>query len=238
MEYVLRTNNLSKHYGQFKALNGLTINVPKGAIYGFVGKNGAGKSTTMKIIMSLVKETQGQLELFESTDNQVNRGRIGAIIEQPAFYPYMTAYENLQYYIKFKGIVEANSIENVLKMVGLENAATKKYKNYSLGMKQRLGLALALINNPDLLILDEPLNGLDPQGIAELRETLRHLNKKYGITMVISSHILDELEMIATRYGFIHKGHMIEEITVDELHEKLKKYISAMKNRAWSSSGK
>lgn len=180
----------------------------------------------MKIIMSLVKETQGQLELFESTDNQVNRGRIGAIIEQPAFYPYMTAYENLQYYIKFKGIVEANSIENVLKMVGLENAATKKYKNYSLGMKQRLGLALALINNPDLLILDEPLNGLDPQGIAELRETLRHLNKKYGITMVISSHILDELEMIATRYGFIHKGHMIEEITVDELHEKLKKYIS------------
>ena len=164
--------------------------------------------------------------MFESTDNQVNRGRIGAIIEQPAFYPYMTAYENLQYYIKFKGIVEANSIENVLKMVGLENAATKKYKNYSLGMKQRLGLALALINNPDLLILDEPLNGLDPQGIAELRETLRHLNKKYGITMVISSHILDELEMIATRYGFIHKGHMIEEITVDELHEKLKKYIS------------
>lgn len=107
--------------------------------------------------------------------------------------------------LNFKGIVEANSIENVLKMVGLENAATKKYKNYSLGMKQRLGLALALINNPDLLILDEPLNGLDPQGIAELRETLRHLNKKYGITMVISSHILDELEMIATRYGFIHK---------------------------------
>ena len=207
-------------------LKGLNLKINKGEVHVIMGPNGAGKSTTMKIIMSLVKETQGQLELFESTDNQVNRGRIGAIIEQPAFYPYMTAYENLQYYIKFKGIVEANSIENVLKMVGLENAATKKYKNYSLGMKQRLGLALALINNPDLLILDEPLNGLDPQGIAELRETLRHLNKKYGITMVISSHILDELEMIATRYGFIHKGHMIEEITVDELHEKLKKYIS------------
>lgn len=195
-------------------------------IYGFIGQNGAGKSTTMKIIMSLIKETQGQLELFDSLDNQINRSRIGAIIENPAFYPYMTAYENLKYYVQYKGIVEINSIEKVLKMVGLENVRKKKYKNYSLGMKQRLGLALALINNPDLLILDEPLNGLDPQGIVELREILSHLNKKYGITMLISSHILDELEMIATRYGFIHQGQMIEEITAEKLQEKLKKYIS------------
>lgn len=195
-------------------------------IYGFIGQNGAGKSTTMKIIMSLIKETQGQLELFDTLDNQINRSRIGAIIENPAFYPYMTAYENLKYYIQYKGIVEINSIEKVLKMVGLENARKKKYKNYSLGMKQRLGLALALINHPDLLILDEPLNGLDPQGIVELREILSHLNKKYGITMLISSHILDELEMIATRYGFIHQGQMIEEITAEKLQEKLKKYIS------------
>lgn len=192
----------------------------------FIGQNGAGKSTTMKIIMSLIKETQGQLELFDSLDNQINRSRIGAIIENPAFYPYMTAYENLKYYVQYKGIVEINSIEKVLKMVGLENVRKKKYKNYSLGMKQRLGLALALINNPDLLILDEPLNGLDPQGIVELREILSHLNKKYGITMLISSHILDELEMIATRYGFIHQGQMIEEITAEKLQEKLKKYIS------------
>ena len=195
-------------------------------IYGFIGQNGAGKSTTMKIIMSLIKETQGQLELFDTLDNQINRSRIGAIIENPAFYPYMTAYENLKYYIQYKGIVEINSIEKVLRMVGLENARKKKYKNYSLGMKQRLGLALALINHPDLLILDEPLNGLDPQGIVELREILSHLNKKYGITMLISSHILDELEMIATRYGFIHQGQMIEEITAEKLQEKLKKYIS------------
>lgn len=138
----------------------------------------------------------------------------------------MTAYENLKYYVQYKGIVEINSIEKVLKMVGLENVRKKKYKNYSLGMKQRLGLALALINNPDLLILDEPLNGLDPQGIVELREILSHLNKKYGITMLISSHILDELEMIATRYGFIHQGQMIEEITAEKLQEKLKKFIS------------
>ena len=223
---VIKLRDISKKRGQTEILNHLNMTVYQKDIYGFIGQNGAGKSTTMKIIMSLIKETQGQLELFDSLDNQINRSRIGAIIENPAFYPYMTAYENLKYYVQYKGIVEINSIEKVLKMVGLENVRKKKYKNYSLGMKQRLGLALALINNPDLLILDEPLNVLDPQGIVELREILSHLNKKYGITMLISSHILDELEMIATRYGFIHQGQMIEEITAEKLQEKLKKYIS------------
>lgn len=223
---VIKLRDISKKRGQTEILNHLNMTVYQKDIYGFIGQNGAGKSMTMKIIMSLIKETQGQLELFDTLDNQINRSRIGAIIENPAFYPYMTAYENLKYYIQYKGIVEINSIEKVLKMVGLENARKKKYKNYSLGMKQRLGLALALINHPDLLILDEPLNGLDPQGIVELREILSHLNKKYGITMLISSHILDELEMIATRYGFIHQGQMIEEITAEKLQEKLKKYIS------------
>ena len=223
---VIKLRDISKKRGQTEILNHLNMTVYQKDIYGFIGQNGAGKSTTMKIIMSLIKETQGQLELFDSLDNQINRSRIGAIIENPAFYPYMTAYENLKYYVQYKGIVEINSIEKVLKMVGLENVRKKKDKNYSLGMKQRLGLALALINNPDLLILDEPLNGLDPQGIVELREILSHLNKKYGITMLISSHILDELEMIATRYGFIHQGQMIEEITAEKLQEKLKKYIS------------
>lgn len=223
---VIKLRDISKKRGQTEILNHLNMTVYQKDIYGFIGQNGAGKSTTMKIIMSLIKETQGKLELFDSLDNQINRSRIGAIIENPAFYPYMTAYENLKYYVQYKGIVEINSIEKVLKMVGLENVRKKKYKNYSLGMKQRLGLALALINNPDLLILDEPLNGLDPQGIVELREILSHLNKKYGITMLISSHILDELEMIATRYGFIHQGQMIEEITAEKLQEKLKKYIS------------
>ena len=223
---VIKLRDISKKRGQTEILNHLNMTVYQNDIYGFIGQNGTGKSTTMKIIMSLIKETQGQLELFDSLDNQINRSRIGAIIENPAFYPCMTAYENLKYYVQYKGIVEINSIEKVLKMVGLENVRKKKYKNYSLGMKQRLGLALALINNPDLLILDEPLNGLDPQGIVELREILSHLNKKYGITMLISSHILDELEMIATRYGFIHQGQMIEEITAEKLQEKLKKYIS------------
>ena len=223
---VIKLRDISKKRGQTEILNHLNMIVYQKDIYGFIGQNGAGKSTTMKIIMSLIKETQGQIELFDSLDNQTNRSRIGAIIENPAFYPYMTAYENLKYYVQYKGIVEINSIEKVLKMVGLENVGKKKYKNYSLGMKQRLGLALALINHPDLLILDEPLNGLDPQGIVELREILSHLNKKYGITMLISSHILDELEMIATRYGFIHQGQMIEEITAEKLQQKLKKYIS------------
>ena len=223
---VIKLRDISKKRGQTEILNHLNMTVYQKDIYGFIRQNGAGKSTTMKIIMSLIKETQGQLELFDTLDNQINRSRIGAIIENPAFYPYMTAYENLKYYIQYKGIVEINSIEKVLKMVDLENARKKKYKNYSLGMKQRLGLALALINHPDLLILDEPLNGLDPQGIVELREILSHLNKKYGITMLIPSHILDELEIIATRYGFIHQGQMIEEITAEKLQEKLKKYIS------------
>lgn len=226
MNTVIKMRDISKRKGNVEILKHFNMTVYQNDIYGFIGENGAGKSTTMKIIMSLIKETQGQLELFDSTNNQQNRSRIGAIIENPVFYPYMTAYENLKYYVQFKGIVEVNSIEKVLKMVGLENVGKKKYKNYSLGMKQRLSLAFALINNPDLLILDEPLNGLDPQGIVELRETLHLLNKKYGITMLISSHILDELEMIATRYGFIHQGQMIEEITVEKLHEKLKRYIS------------
>ena len=173
---VIKLRDISKKRGQTEILNHLNMTVYQKDIYGFIGQNGAGKSTTMKIIMSLIKETQGQLELFDTLDNQINRSRIGAIIENPAFYPYMTAYENLKYYIQYKGIVE--------------------------------------------------INGLDPQGIVELREILSHLNKKYGITMLISSHILDELEMIATRYGFIHQGQMIEEITAEKLQEKLKKYIS------------
>lgn len=226
MNTVIKMRDISKRKGNVEILKHFNMTVYQNDIYGFIGENGAGKSTTMKIIMSLIKENQGQLELFDSTNNQQNRSRIGAIIENPVFYPYMTAYENLKYYVQFKGIVEENSIEKVLKMVGLENVGKKKYKNYSLGMKQRLSLAFALINNPDLLILDEPLNGLDPQGIVELRDTLNILHKKYGITMLISSHILDELEMIATRYGFIHQGQMIEEITEEKLQEKLKRYIS------------
>ena len=225
---VIKMNSISKKIRNTVILNDLNMTVYENDIYGFIGQNGAGKSTTMKIIMSLVKETQGQLELFESTDNQVNRGRIGAIIEQPAFYPYMTAYENLQYYIKFKGIVEANSIENVLKMVGLENAATKKYKNYSLGMKQRLGIAIALLNNPKLLILDEPTNGLDPIGIGDLRELIKSFPKK-GITVIISSHILSEVEQIADYIGIIANGQLWYQEKVQEDIDLEKLFLEVVK---------
>ena len=223
---VIKLRDISKKRGQTEILNHLNMTVYQNDIYGFIGQNGAGKSTTMKIIMSLIKETQGQLELFDSLDNQINRSRIGAIIENPAFYPYMTAYENLKYYVQYKGIVEINSIEKVLKMVGLENARKKKYKNYSLGMKQRLGLALALINNPDLLILDEPLNGLDPTGISELRSLLKKLNTENNITIILSSHILSELHKLATCYGIMHKGRIIEEISSEILDDRCKKHIS------------
>lgn len=227
-ETIIKLNNVSKSINKTKILDNFNMCVLKNDIYGFIGENGAGKSTTMKIIVSMMKENSGEVVLFNNhskNDSYINKGRIGAIIESPAFYPYLNAYENLKYYVIFKGIVDKNSISKVLKMVGLEKTGNKKYKNFSLGMKQRLGLALALLNNPDLLILDEPLNGLDPQGIVELRETLSILNKKYGITILISSHILDELEHIATRYGFIHKGKMIEEISTRDLEKKLRKYI-------------
>ena len=225
---VFEAINITKKYRNTLALNQVSMSVMQGDIYGFIGENGAGKTTMIRLLTGLAEPTTGKIALFGESNKKLakQRERIGCIIESPSLYLDMTAYENLKYYIQYKGIVEINSIEKVLKMVGLENARKKKYKNYSLGMKQRLGLALALINHPDLLILDEPLNGLDPQGIVELREILSHLNKKYGITMLISSHILDELEMIATRYGFIHQGQMIEEITAEKLQEKLKKYIS------------
>ena len=197
-ETIIKLNNVSKSINKTKILDNFNMCVLKNDIYGFIGENGAGKSTTMKIIVSMMKENSGEVVLFNNhskNDCYINKGRIGAIIESPAFYPYLNAYENLKYYVIFKGIVDKNSISKVLKMVGLEKTGNKKYKNFSLGMKQRLGLALSI------------------------------LNKKYGITMLISSHILDELEHIATRYGFIHKGKMIEEISTRDLEKKLRKYI-------------
>ena len=225
MKEILKTDNLCKYFKKQKAVDNVSITVRENSIYGLLGPNGAGKSTTLKMITGMLRPTSGKV-LFNGHEwNRKDLEQIGALIETPPLYENLSAVENLEVRAKLLGVPKAR-IDEVLEIVDLQNTGRKKAGQFSMGMKQRLGLALALINNPDLLILDEPLNGLDPQGIAELRETLRHLNKKYGITMVISSHILDELEMIATRYGFIHKGHMIEEITVDELHEKLKKYIS------------
>lgn len=225
---VLSIHDLTKSYGKEFALNHFDMTVRKGDIYGFVGQNGAGKTTTMKIILSLIEATSGSLALFgrsSETELRLLRERIGSTIESPSFYPYLSAHDNLTYYAKMKGITDKKAVEQALKTVGLENTGRKKFKNFSLGMKQRLGLSLAVLNNPDLLILDEPLNGLDPQGMATFRKTLVKLNQEYGVTILISSHILDELEHIATTYGFIHEGRMVEEISAADLQSKCGQYL-------------
>ena len=229
MEYVLQTNNLCKFYKDFKALKGLTMNVPKGAIYGFVGKNGAGKTTLIRLICGLQLPTDGDFKLFGIDNNDKNisdaRSRIGAVVENPAYFPELNARKNLEYQYRLLGMPSYDSIDDLLKLVGLENTGDKKVKNFSLGMRQRLGIAIALCGNQDLLILDEPINGLDPQGIIEIRELILKLNQERGITFVISSHFLDELSRIATHYGFVDSGKIVKEMSKDELENECRKSI-------------
>lgn len=227
MDYVLQTRNLCKHYRHFKALNGLTMNVPKGAIYGFVGKNGAGKTTLIRLISGLQPVTSGDFTLYgkKNTDSNIgkSRRRMGAVVETPSIYLNMTAVDNLKAQYRILGLPDFKDIPDLLKLVGLENTGKKKAKNFSLGMRQRLGIAIALVGNPDFLILDEPVNGLDPQGIIEMRELILRLNRERQITVLISSHILDELSRLATHYGFIDGGRMIKEISAEELEKSCRK---------------
>ncbi|MGN0549582.1 MAG: ABC transporter ATP-binding protein [Acutalibacteraceae bacterium] len=229
MEYVLQTNALSKSYKKFKALNGLSLNVPKGAIYGLVGKNGAGKTTLIRLICGLQEPTSGDFTLYgiNNGDKSISksRKRIGAVVETPSLYLDMTAAENMKYQLKLIGNPDYSAIPELLRLVGLENTGKKKARNFSLGMKQRLGIALALVGMPDFLILDEPINGLDPQGIVEIRELILKLNQEMGITVLISSHILDELSKLATHYGFIDNGCVVSEISAEELEKKCRKYV-------------
>lgn len=229
MEYVLRTNALCKNYKDYKALNGLSMNVPKGSIYGFVGKNGAGKTTLIRLICGLQEPTSGEYTLYgrKNTDKGIlkSRRRIGAVVETPSIYLDMTAQENLKQQYQILGLPSYDGLEDILKLVGLEHTGRKKAKNFSLGMRQRLGIAIALVGDPDFLVLDEPVNGLDPQGIIEMRELLLNLNRKHQITVLISSHILDELSRLATHYGFIDKGHLVKEITAKELEDSCRKCI-------------
>lgn len=225
MEYVLETNNLEKKYKDFKALNHTNIHIEKGAIYGLIGKNGAGKTTLIRIICGLQEPTNGSYTIYGKKNNSsdiVNaRKRMGAIIESPSIYKEMSARDNLIEQYKLVGMPSFDGIEELLKLVGLAGTGKKKVKNFSLGMKQRLGIAICLANNPDFLILDEPINGLDPQGIIEIRELILKLNKERNITILISSHYLDELSKIATHYGFLDSGSIIEEITSEELMKKM-----------------
>lgn len=226
MSYVLQTSNLTKKYKKQTALNNVNINIKKGDIYGLIGKNGAGKTTLMKIVCGLIHSTHGEIKLFESTDLNKQRKRIGCVIEQPVIYPLMTAREILTYYNKLLGISDYSNIDDLLELVGLENAGNKKTKNFSLGMKQRLSIAISLIGNPDFLILDEPINGLDPSGILEIRELLLKLNYERDITILISSHILGELTKVTTKYGIIKDGNLIDEFESKDLEIRCKRYIS------------
>lgn len=229
MDYVLKTNALSKSYKNFKALNGLSMNVPKGAIYGFVGKNGAGKTTLIRLICGLQEPTSGEYTLYgrKNTDKDIakSRRRVGGVVETPSIYLDMTAVDNLKQQYLILGLPSFDGLEDILKLVGLEGTGKKKAKNFSLGMRQRLGIAIALVGDPDFLILDEPVNGLDPQGIIEMRELILRLNREKQITVLISSHILDELSKFATYYGFIDNGHIIKEMSAEELEDACRKCV-------------
>lgn len=231
MDYILRTNELCKSYRGFKALNGLSMNVPKGSIYGFVGKNGAGKTTLIRLICGLQNPTSGDYSLYgrklSSKNIAKSRRKMGAVIETPSIYTNMTAEDNLKQQYRILGLPGYDGIEDILKLVGLENTGKKKAKNFSLGMRQRLGIAVALAGSPDFLVLDEPVNGLDPQGIIEIRELILKLNREKQITVLISSHILDELSKLATHYGFIDNGRIVKEISAEELEAACRKCVRA-----------
>lgn len=229
MEYVLETNSLCKSYRNFKALNGLTMHVPKGAIYGLVGKNGAGKTTLIRLICALQNPTKGDYTLYgvKNTDKDISKAqrRIGAVVETPSIYLDMTAEDNLRQQYRILGLPSFDTIPELLDLVGLKHTGKKKAKNFSLGMRQRLGIAVALAGDPDFLVLDEPVNGLDPQGIIEIRELILKLNRERQITVLISSHILDELSKLATHYGFVDRGHIVKEISAQELEKNCRKAV-------------
>ena len=229
MEYILKTNNLEKRYKDFTALNGLTMSVPKGSIYGFVGKNGAGKTTLIRLICGMQKPGGGDFELYgvKNTSSKISasRRRMGAVVETPSIYLDMTAEDNLKQQYDVLGMPAYKGIDELLKLVGLTDTGKKMAKNFSLGMRQRLGIAVALCGDPDFLVLDEPINGLDPQGIIEIRELILKLNRERKITVLISSHILDELSKLATHYGFIDHGRIVRQMSAEELESACRKCI-------------
>ena len=227
MEYILTTNQISKRYRKACALNGITMHIPKGAIYGFVGRNGAGKTTLIRLVCGLQMPTGGKMSLYGAKHTQKDiyaaRRRIGSVVETPALYLDLTAEENLRQQYRVLGIPSDEGIPALLKLVGLSDTGKKKVRQFSLGMRQRLGIAVALCGDPDFLVLDEPINGLDPEGIIEIRELILKLNREKKITVLISSHILDELAKLATHYGFINRGKIVREMSAEELEAACRK---------------
>lgn len=226
-EILLKTARLTKRFNQYAAVNEVSLTVNRGEIYGFIGRNGAGKTTFLKMVSGLTYPTQGNIELFgeDCSKNPNLFNRIGVLIEAPGLYGGMTAFQNLKTKCIAYGISDDDYINELLTFVGLSDTGKKKAKNFSLGMKQRLGIAMALIGDPDLLVLDEPINGLDPQGIVEIRDTILKLNKEKNITIIISSHILEELSKIATNYGIIHEGKLIQQLTREDLMSRCSEHI-------------
>ena len=221
METVLKTTNIIKKYGNKTVLNNINMTINKGDIYGFIGKNGAGKTTFMKVVLSLTPKDNGEVVFFDNKKLKDVGLKIGSLIESPGLYKNASAYENLKRFSILYGADESK-INELLELVNLSNVGKKKTKDFSLGMKQRLGIAIALLGEPEFMLLDEPINGLDPEGIKEIRDVIVRLNKEKGITFIISSHLLDELAKVVTRYGIIDNGVLIEEIDADKLKEKCK----------------
>lgn len=221
-KYVLETIGLTKTYSRKNVVNNLNMKVRKGDIYGFIGKNGAGKTTTIKMITGMISPSSGSIELFGKEKLSDSRKKIGCIIESPAFYPYMSAHDNIEAQRLLKGVKDKSITNELLEIVGLKNVGKKKLKNFSLGMKQRLAIALALVGDPEILLLDEPINGLDPSGIKEIRELVLKLSREAGITVLISSHILSELTKISSAYGVIKDGNLIAQFTKEELEQKVR----------------
>ena len=218
-EYVIETNGLTKRFPNKLAVDHVDMHVKRGDIYGLIGKNGAGKTTAMKMILGILTPTEGTISLFGSSDLSAARRRIGSLIEAPGIYKYCTARENMKRFAILSG-GDDKKITELLDFVGLGKVGTRKAGTFSLGMKQRLGIAIALLGDPELLILDEPINGLDPAGIREIRELITRLNQEKGVTIMISSHLLDELGKVATTYGIINNGLLVEEISAEELGER------------------
>lgn len=230
MNALVQTNNLTKQYGKHKVVNSVNLSVKKGEIYGLIGRNGAGKTTVLRLISGLAKPTEGDICLFgqNSHDTVYAQNRLGILIENPGIYPNMSAKDNIRLKCLAMGISSKSYIAELLEGVGLSAASKKKVKHFSIGMKQRLGIALALVGNPELVILDEPVNGLDPQGMAEIREIIVRLNAEQNITFIISSHILGELSKIATSYGIIEKGELKKQVLKTELTEDLEEYFFSL----------
>jgi|SRR5690625_2333168 len=225
---ILQTKHLTKRYKKVNVVDHVSMSIERGNIYGFIGLNGAGKSTFIRLITGLTHPTEGTLQLFGKADARSlieARQRMGTLIEHPALFPHLTAHDNLEIIRLQRGIPGKDCIDRSLKRVGLDQTGKKKVKNFSLGMRQRLGIAIALLNDPEFLILDEPINGLDPMGVIEIRQLLKKLNEQYGVTILISSHILSEVHQLATHYGIIHQGRLIDELSATQLDEKCQAYL-------------